>query len=120
MDRLRIFRASSRVLGTAVTATRTTSIAREINAGFSSHIGAGIEYLEDVTIDWTVTYDEVLFIHEGNLTVESEGERHECRPGDIVWLPNGTALRYIAKEKVSYFYALYPVDWAARQGLSEP
>ena len=116
----RIFRASARKLSPATTPTGNTAIAREVNASFSENMGAGIEYLEDVTIDWTVTYDEVLFVHEGSLTVELGGERHHCTPGDIVWLPSGTSLRYIAKERCGYFYALCPVDWAARQGLKEP
>jgi ethanolamine utilization protein EutQ len=116
----RVFRAGERTLQPAVTATGTTRIAREIHAGFSTHIGAGIEYLENVEIDWTVTYDEVLFIHEGRLTVEFSGESHDCGPGDIVWLPAGTRLKYIAREKAGYFYALYPVDWAKRQGTAEP
>ncbi|WP_421694558.1 hypothetical protein [Aestuariivirga sp.] len=117
---LRIFHAANRTLSTARTPTGNTEIAREINASFSRHIGAGIEYLENATIEWTVTYDEVLFIHEGVLTIESAGESHECHVADIVFLPSGTALRYKAVERVGYFYALYPVDWAARQGISEP
>ena len=118
--RARVFRAADRKLIPAVTPTGTTSIAREINASLSRSMGAGIEYLEDTVIDWTVTYDEVLFIHEGRLTIESGGERHDCGPGDIVWLPEGTALKYVARERVGYFYALYPVDWAQRQGTAEP
>ena len=119
-QRPRIFRASARSLSPAVTPTGSTAIAREVNAGISTHMGAGIEYLERVTIDWTVTYDEVLFIHEGALTVEFDGECYDCTPGDIVWLPSGTSLRYIARERCGYFYALYPVDWADRQGVNEP
>ena len=118
--RARVFYAAERRLIPAVTPTGETAIAREINPALSRTIGAGIEYLENTTIDWTVTYDEVLFIHEGRLTIESGGERHECGPGDIVWLPEGTALKYIADERVGYFYALYPVDWATRQGTVEP
>lgn len=118
--RARVFRAAERRLNPAVTPSGTTAIAREINAACSRTMGAGIEYLENVTIEWTVTYDEVLFIHEGRLTIESGGERHDCVPGDIVWLPEGTALKYVAKERVGYFYALYPVDWAKRQGIDEP
>ena len=119
-NRARVFRARDRKLDPAVTETGTTRIAREINAGISRHIGAGVEYLEDVEIDWTVTYDEVLFIHEGRLTVEFNGESHDCGPGDIVWLPNGTRLKYIARERAAYFYAPYPVEWASRQGTVEP
>ena len=83
-------------------------------------MGGGIEYLENVTIDWTVTYDEILFVIEGPLTVAFEDGEHLCDAGDIVWLPEGTRLKYIAEGRAAYFYALYPVDWAARQGIAEP
>ncbi len=120
MSKAKIFKHSELTLKPAVTPTGTSSIARVINGEISRHMGGGIEYLENTTIDWTVTYDEVLFIHEGTLTIELDGVRHECTPGDIVWLPNGTHLKYIAKERAGYFYALYPFDWAARQGMAEP
>jgi ethanolamine utilization protein EutQ len=98
-----------------------TRIARVVNADVSRHIGAGLEIVERVSIEWTVTYDEVLFIHEGQLTIESGGERFRCGPGDVVWLPEGTTLTYDARDgRCAYFYALYPVDWAARQGTREP
>jgi ethanolamine utilization protein EutQ len=117
----RVFHRNEMVLTEAVTPTGNTSIARLVNSTISNHIGAGIEYLEAVTIDWTVTYDEVLFILEGPLTLEfAEDDRHICNTGDIVWLPEGTHLKYIAAARAGYFYALYPVDWAARQGTVEP
>lgn len=116
----RVFKRSEMVLKPAVTPTGTTAIARVVDASISREMGAGIEYLEDATIDWTVTYDELLFILEGPLTVEFDGGAHECNTGDIVWLPNGTHLKYIAKQRAAYFYAVHPVDWAAKQGLAEP
>jgi ethanolamine utilization protein EutQ len=116
----RVFKRAEMQLKPAVTPTGNTAIARVVDASISREIGAGIEYLEDVTIDWTVTYDEVLFIMEGQLTVEFDGGSHLCEPGDIVWLPNGTRLKYIARGRAAYFYAVHPVDWAARQGVAEP
>lgn len=116
----RVFKRSEIIPAPAVTATGTTSIARVVNASISRHMGGGIEYLENVTVDWTVTYDEILFIFEGTLIPEFDDGRHECTPGDIVWLPEGTHLRYIARERAGYFYALHPADWAARQGTVEP
>jgi ethanolamine utilization protein EutQ len=120
MTRPRVFKRSEMVLKPAVTTSGNTAIARVIDRSVSREMGAGIEYLEDVTIDWTVTYDEVLFVLQGPLTVEFDGTAHECNTGDIVWLPNGTHLKYIAKGRAAYFYALHPVDWAARQGMAEP
>ena len=120
MTGARVFKRSEMQLKPAITPTGNTAIARVVDASFSREIGAGIEYLENVTIDWTVTYDEVLFILDGPLTVEFDGASHQCETGDIVWLPNGTRLKYIAKGRASYFYAVHPVDWAARQGVAEP
>ena len=116
----RVFKRADMVLKPAVTPTGSTSIARVITSPMSRNMGAGIEYLENVTIDWTVTYDEILFIVEGPLTVEFDDRVHVCEAGDMVWLPEGTHLKYIATTRAGYFYALYPVDWAARQGKAEP
>lgn len=116
----KVFKRSEMEMKRAATPTGATTIARVIDASISREMGAGIECLEKATIDWTVTYDEVLFILEGPLTVEFDGVAHECNTGDIVWLPNGTRLKYIAKGRAAYFYAVHPVDWAARQGTSEP
>lgn len=98
-----------------------TRIARVITAGISQQMGGGYEVLERVTVRWTVTYDEILFIHEGRMTIRSGESVFDCGPGDIVWLPDGTTLEYDASAgRCAYFYALHPVDWAARQGTKEP
>ena len=120
MSKPQVFKRSDMVLKDALTPTGNTSIARVINSSISEHMGGGVEYLENVTIDWTVTYDEILFILEGPLTVEFDNGTHVCGTGDIVWLPKGTHLKYISTSRAAYFYALYPVDWAARQGTVEP
>ena len=105
----------------AKTADGETSIARVINQAFSRHIGGGLEVLDGVTIHWTVTYDEILFIHEGSMIVRSDGNEFECRAGDIVWLPEGCTLDYdMTGRRCAYFYALYPYDWARRSGMAEP
>ena len=116
----KVFHRNAMVLKDAVTPTGTTSIARVVDSALSRHMGGGIEYLDTVTIDWTVTYDEILFVLEGPLIVELDDGRHECNTGDIVWLPEGTHLKYIAPGRAAYFYAVHPVDWAARQGIEEP
>ncbi|HEV7275887.1 MAG TPA: AraC family ligand binding domain-containing protein [Devosiaceae bacterium] len=120
MSEPQVFKRADMAFKPAVTATGTTSIARVITGAFSEHMGGGLEYLENTVIEWTVTYDEILCIFEGRLTVEFDSGPQECEPGDIVWLPEGTHLKYIAKEKAGYFYVLHPVDWAVRQGIAEP
>ena len=120
MSKPKVFKRAEMQLKPAVPPTGTTSIARVIDRSISQHMGGGIEYLDNTTIDWTVTYDEILFVLEGPLTIAFDNGEHECHTGDIVWLPSGTHLRYIAKSRAAYFYALYPIDWAERQGTVEP
>lgn len=104
-----------------VTPTGVTQTARTITGKISSHMGAGMEIGEDVSIHWTTLYDEVLFIHAGSMIVRTADGELECHPGDIVWLPEGVTLDYDMKgRRCEYFYALYPFDWAARNGMEEP
>ena len=118
MAKAHVFKRERLEFKPAITPSGNTSIARVIGSDLSSNLGAGLEVLENVTIDWTVTYGEVRFAFEVSFIVEFDGKQHVCNPGDIVWLPQGTQLKYIARERAAYFYALYPVDWARRQSAT--
>lgn len=120
MTAIRVFRQSQRQFKQTNVEGAHTAICRAVDDSTSRTLGAGIETLSNVRFDWTLTYDEVLFIKEGSLRLWCAGERHDCEPGDIVWLPNGVTITYDAPGTCTYFYALYPVDWAKRQGRAEP
>lgn len=79
-----------------------------VNAGNSATIGAGIGVFEDCAVEWTVTYDEVLFIHEGSFRLRAGDVVYHAGPGDTLWIPAGTALVYEADAPVTFFYAVYP------------
>jgi ethanolamine utilization protein EutQ len=80
-----------------------------INVGNSETMGAGLGLFDTgASIPWTVTYDEVLFIHEGNFTLRVGDTAFEAGPGDTLWIPAHTELVYDAAEPVTFFYAVYP------------
>jgi ethanolamine utilization protein EutQ (cupin superfamily) len=81
-----------------------------VNRRFSTGLGAGIGVFENCAIEWTVTYDEVLFIKDGTFTLRVGGNAYRAGPGDILWIPKDTPLVYEAKERVVFFYAVYPAD----------
>lgn len=98
-----------------------TRIARVINKRISHNMGGGLEIGENVRIHWTTLYDEILFVHEGTMIVRTGGHEYDCGPGDIIWLPEGCTLDYdMTGRRCAYFYALYPFDWARRNGMEEP
>jgi ethanolamine utilization protein EutQ len=80
-----------------------------INAAYSSELGAGVGVFENCSMPWTVTYDEVLFIKEGDFTLRVGDESYHAGPGDILWIPKDTPLVYEAKGRVTFFYAVHPV-----------
>lgn len=96
-------------------------IARAVNDSISNTIGAGLERFVDVFDNWTLTYDEVIFIHNGAMRMTVDGQIYDCKAGDILWMTNGSELIYDCRGgRCEFFYALYPVDWAKQQGRVEP
>jgi ethanolamine utilization protein EutQ len=94
-------------------------IARLIGPETSRSMGAGIATFDECSIEWTVLYDEVIVVLEGTfrLRIGEAGERMiEAGPGDVIWLPENTPLRYEG-DKAKVFYALHPVDWRKRHAL---
>lgn len=82
-----------------------------VNVGNSSHLGAGIGvFAAGCNMEWTVSYDEVLFIHSGNFSLLVGKMEFTAEAGDVLWIPAGTELVYAAEKDVTFFYAVYPVD----------
>jgi ethanolamine utilization protein EutQ len=87
-----------------------------VNKGFSERLGAGIGVFRDCAVEWTVTYDEVLFILEGTFRLRVGGEVYHAGPGDTLWIPKDTALVYEADAPVTFFYAVSPVEASPSTG----
>ncbi|MGE0121020.1 MAG: hypothetical protein AB7S71_23380 [Dongiaceae bacterium] len=96
------------------------SIARLITPDISRSMGGGIARFDSCSIEWTVLYDEIIVVLAGLFRLRvGKGYRRkiEAKPGDVIWLPEGTPLRYEG-EKAEVFYALQPVDWRRRHGMA--
>ncbi|WP_236544435.1 AraC family ligand binding domain-containing protein [Roseovarius atlanticus] len=81
--------------------------------GMGTRLGTGFGRFTDAEIPWTVQYDEVLLVLEGQLTVRTGNGEHTAGPRDCIWLPAGTELTYIA-ESALVFYAIEPANWAEK------
>ncbi len=76
-----------------------------------TELGSGWGRLTNARIPWTISYDEVLTVFEGELRLHAGGEVHELRARDCIWLPAGTELVYEAESALIYF-AIHPSNWA--------
>lgn len=73
-------------------------------------LGTGFVRLSKAKIPWTISYDEVLTVIEGNAKIHADGKVHELGPLDSIWLPSGTELIYEAEDAL-IVYAVQPNEW---------
>ena len=73
-------------------------------------LGTGWGRFSNAYIPWTIRYDEVLTVFEGELLLHTAGVVHQLGPRDCIWLPAGTELVYEASEALVHF-AIHPADW---------
>ncbi|HEY3146555.1 MAG TPA: AraC family ligand binding domain-containing protein [Dongiaceae bacterium] len=93
------------------------TIARLVGPDMSKTMGAGLATFDGCSIEWTVLYDELIVVLEGTFRLVVGKETHFCTPGDVVWIPEATPIRYEG-DKSTVFWALYPVDWRQHHGLA--
>lgn len=92
------------------------TIARLVGPEISKTMGAGLATFDGCSIEWTVLYDELIVVLEGRFRLRVGADLLEAGPGDVLWIPENTALRYEGDRAV-VFYALHPVDWRQRHGM---
>ena len=93
------------------------TIARLVGPDLSRTMGVGLATFDGCSIEWTVLYDEMIVVIEGLFRLRVGDQVFEGRPGDVIWIPERTAIAYEG-EGALVCYALYPVDWRQRHGLA--
>jgi ethanolamine utilization protein EutQ len=116
MSDVRLFKATDMAFEPYGGPPGTASIARLVGPEMSHSVGAGIATFDGCSIEWTVLYDEVVVVLEGTFRLRVGRKTYELSPGDVIWLPENTALRYEG-DGAKVFYALFPVDWRRRHNL---
>ncbi|MDB4558720.1 cupin domain-containing protein [Amylibacter sp.] len=76
-----------------------------------SELAAGFGRLTNARFAWTIKYDEIIIVLEGELTIYTGGETLTAGKHDSIWLPAGTELEYAAKDALISF-AIHPANWA--------
>ncbi len=87
-------------------------VAEVSGTGDGTALGTGVVRMTRAEIPWTVRYDEVILVLEGQLEIETESGTLSAGPMETIWLPADTKLTYRA-ESALMFYAIHPADWAS-------
>lgn len=87
-----------------------------VTPAISRTLGATIATFDRCSVDWATEYDQVSVVLNGVMRIPTEEDPSgviEAKFGDVIWLPEGTPLKYEGDRAVM-FCVPYPVDWRLR------
>lgn len=83
-----------------------------ITAADGSPMAAGFLSLTKGSFPWTLTYDEVQIVIEGELHLGSKDGVKIGKPGDILYVPKGSEITFGTPSWAKLIYVTFPADWA--------
>ena len=92
------------------------NIARDVDDSVSSTMSCSILEMEDFDLEWTVVYDEWIYVLDGVLSIELKDGPVDLNPGDSLWMPDGTWHHYHTK-KARVIVTVYPLNWREVHGI---
>ncbi len=72
---------------------------------------AGFMQWENAFFPWTLNYDEVDMVLEGELHVRHEGETMVAKAGDVMFIPKGSSIEFGTPSTVRFLYVAWPANW---------
>lgn len=78
-----------------------------------SPLGAGFLTLTRGCFPWTLTYDEVEYVVEGELHIGTDDGVVVGRPGDVLYVPRGASITFGTPSWAKFLYVTYPADWGS-------
>jgi ethanolamine utilization protein EutQ len=84
-----------------------------ITSGDGAPIASGYMALERGEFPWTLTYDEIDIVLEGELVITRGSDVVRGGPGDSIFIPKGSAITFGTPSYARFVYVTYPADWNA-------
>ncbi len=76
-------------------------------------IAAGVLSLRAGSFPWTLDYDEVEYVIEGELHITTARQKVIGRPGDVIAVPKGSSITFGTPSWAKFLYVTYPADWSS-------
>lgn len=76
-----------------------------------SPMGAGYMSLDKGEMQWTLTYDEIDIVLEGELVVTRGSEQVRGKAGDVIYIPKDSSITFGTPNWTRFVYVVFPVNW---------
>jgi ethanolamine utilization protein EutQ len=87
-------------------------LADVITAQDGAPIAAGFMTLHKGQFPWTLTYDEIEYVIEGELHIITDDGVTVGLPGDVIFIPKNTKIEFATPSWAKFLYVTYPAEWA--------
>lgn len=84
-----------------------------VTSADGSPMAAGYMALDRGEFPWTLNYDEVDIVLEGELVITRGGESVRGGPGDVIFIPKGSSITFGTPSHVRFVYVAFPADWSS-------
>jgi len=78
----------------------------------SPKLGCGIMEMKDTTFDWTLNYDEIDYVIEGQLDIIIDGRKMSASQGEVIFIPKRSKIQFSVSGFARFLYVTFPADWA--------
>lgn len=82
-----------------------------VRAADGSPMAAGYMSLECGSLPWTLNYDEIDVVLEGELVIRRGAETAQAGPGDCIFIPKGSSITFETPNFARFVYVTYPANW---------
>jgi ethanolamine utilization protein EutQ len=76
-----------------------------------SPMGAGYMSLDEGEMQWTLSYDEIDIVLEGELVITRGHEQVRGKTGDVIYIPKGSSITFGTPSWTRFVYVVFPVNW---------
>lgn len=79
-----------------------------------SPMGIGFMRFENGSFPWTLNYDEVDYVIEGELEIRVGDASFIGQAGDVIFIPRGTGILFCTRTFAHFMYVTYPANWTTQ------
>ena len=85
-----------------------------ITGAHGSPLAAGFMTWGQGSFPWTLNYDEIDFVIDGQLEIRLDNQVVLANPGDVLYIPKGSNIFFGSPSFAKVFYVAFPADWEAQ------
>jgi ethanolamine utilization cobalamin adenosyltransferase len=89
-----------------------------VTSADGSSMAAGYMALEKGEFPWTLTYDEVDIVLEGELVITRGSVAAHAKTGDVIFIPKGSSITFGTPSHVRFIYVAFPANWNEQPGAA--